>query len=60
MPSALARMPFDRVRMFGPDQSFEAMDSYNGDVAGIGEVVLDVAGGEWREALRGRARAPGR
>lgn len=43
----VGRMSFVRVRMFGPDRPWEAMDSYTGDVAGIGEVVLDVASGEW-------------
>ncbi|MFD3480500.1 hypothetical protein [Streptomyces sp. NPDC058695] len=48
---AVGRMSFVRVRMFGSDYPFEAMDSYTGDVAGIGEVVLDVAAGEWSEAF---------
>ncbi|MFD1276040.1 hypothetical protein ACFQ51_43425 [Streptomyces kaempferi] len=48
---AVGRMSFVRVRMFGPDDPFEARDSYTGDVAGIGEVVLDVAAGEWSEAF---------
>ncbi|WP_327411301.1 hypothetical protein OG458_41945 (plasmid) [Streptomyces sp. NBC_01281] len=47
----VGRMSFVRVRMFGPDHPFDAMDSYTGDVARIGEVVLDVAGGEWTEAF---------
>src|SRR4051812_8931251 len=38
--------------MFGPDHPFEAMDSYTGDVAGIGEVVLDVAAGDWAPGLQ--------
>ncbi|MET9037327.1 hypothetical protein ACWEQ3_29785 [Streptomyces mirabilis] len=44
---AVGRMSFVRVRMFGPDHPFEAMDSYTGDVSRIGEAVLDVATGEW-------------
>ncbi|WP_432190423.1 hypothetical protein [Streptomyces sp. Tue6028] len=48
---AVGRMSFVRVRMFGPDHPFEAMDSYTGDVARIGEVVLDVATGEWEPAF---------
>ncbi|MFE3415477.1 hypothetical protein ACFXMT_46335 [Streptomyces mirabilis] len=48
---AVGRMAFVRVRMFGPDHPFEAMDSYTGDVARIGEVVLDVAAGEWDPAF---------
>lgn len=43
----VGRMSFARVRMFCPDHPFEAMDSYTGDVARIGEMVLDVAAGEW-------------
>jgi GNAT superfamily N-acetyltransferase len=43
----VGRMSFARVRMFGPDHPFEAMDSYTGDVSRIGEVVLDVAAGGW-------------
>ncbi|MDT0488176.1 hypothetical protein [Streptomyces doebereineriae] len=49
---AVGRMSFVRVRMFGPDHPFEAMDSYTGDVAGIGEVVLDVAAGDWAPGLQ--------
>ncbi|WP_405467134.1 hypothetical protein [Streptomyces canus] len=48
----VGRMSFVRVRMFGPDHPFEAMDSYTGDVAGIGEVVLDVAAGDWAPGLQ--------
>jgi GNAT superfamily N-acetyltransferase len=48
---AVGRMSFVRVQMFGPDHPFEAMDSYTGDVARIGEVVLDVAAGEWEPAF---------
>ncbi|MEU6277082.1 hypothetical protein ABZ871_32460 [Streptomyces populi] len=48
---AVGRMSFARVRMFGPDHPFEAMDSYTGDVAHIGEVVLDVAAGGWKPAF---------
>ncbi|MFI2315178.1 hypothetical protein [Streptomyces sp. CB00072] len=40
---AVGRMSFLRVRMFGPDNPFHAMDSYTGDVSRIGERVLDVA-----------------
>ncbi|MFD9484096.1 hypothetical protein [Streptomyces sp. NPDC059991] len=43
----VGRMSFVRVRMFGPDDPFEAMDSYTGDTAGIGEVVLDIGRGQW-------------
>lgn len=43
----VGRMQFVRVRMYGPDHPWEAMDSYTGDTAGIGEVVLDVASGQW-------------
>lgn len=43
----VGRMSFVRVRMFGPDDPFEAMDSYTGDVARIGETVLSVGTGEW-------------
>ncbi|MFE7647526.1 hypothetical protein [Streptomyces phaeoluteigriseus] len=55
---AVGRMSFVRVRMFGPEHPFEAMDSYTGDVAGIGELVLDVAGGEWSEAFEAALAAP--
>ncbi|MFD5814815.1 hypothetical protein [Streptomyces sp. NPDC127038] len=55
---AVGRMSFVRVRMFGPDHPFEAMDSYTGDVAGIGEVVLDVADGEWSEAFEAALAHP--
>ncbi|MFE5098160.1 hypothetical protein ACFRCI_50185 [Streptomyces sp. NPDC056638] len=44
---AVGRMSFVRVRMFGPDDPFEAMDAYTGDVSRIGERVLDVARGEF-------------
>ncbi|MGW4690676.1 hypothetical protein ACWEPM_38170 [Streptomyces sp. NPDC004244] len=47
----VGRMSFVRVRMFGPDHPFEAMDSYTGDVCRIGETVLDVASGEWNSAF---------
>lgn len=43
----VGRMSFVRIRMFGPDHPWEAMDDYSGDVARIGESVLDVAEGEW-------------
>ncbi|MEU9992847.1 hypothetical protein AB0E10_39900 [Streptomyces sp. NPDC048045] len=39
---AVGRMSFVRVRMFGPDDPFDAMDAYTGDVSRIGERVLDV------------------
>ncbi|WP_255311067.1 hypothetical protein [Streptomyces viridosporus] len=42
----VGRMSFVRVRMCGPDHPFPAMDSCTGDVARIGETVLDVALGE--------------
>ncbi|MFC8669019.1 hypothetical protein [Streptomyces sp. NPDC057199] len=54
----VSRMSFVRVRMFGPDHPFEAMDSYTGDVAGIGEVVLDVAGGGWEPAFEAALAHP--
>ncbi len=47
----VGRMSFVRVRMFGPDHPWEAMDSYTGDVSRIGEVVLDVADGRWEPAF---------
>jgi GNAT superfamily N-acetyltransferase len=56
--AAVGRMSFVRVRMFGPDHPFEAMDSYTGDVAGIGEMVLDVAAGEWSEAFEAALAHP--
>ncbi|MFG2432563.1 hypothetical protein [Streptomyces sp. NPDC048590] len=43
----VGRMSFLRVRMFGPDNPFNAMDSYTGDVSRIGECVLDVVLGEF-------------
>ncbi|MFP8959028.1 hypothetical protein ACLIYP_00360 [Streptomyces nanhaiensis] len=43
----VGRMVFVRIRMFGPGHPWEAMDAHSGDVARIGESVLDVAGGEW-------------
>ncbi|MFI6341026.1 hypothetical protein [Streptomyces sp. NPDC050535] len=54
----VGRMSFVRVRMFGPDRPFEAMDAHTGDVAGIGEVVLDVAAGEWDPALEAALAHP--
>ncbi|MFF3313615.1 hypothetical protein [Streptomyces sp. NPDC002952] len=54
----VGRMSFVRVRMFGPDHPYDAMDSYTGDVARIGEVVLDVAGGEWSEAFEAALAHP--
>lgn len=47
----VGRMSFVRVRMFGPGHPFQAMDSYTGDVSRIGEVVLDVADGQWDPAF---------
>lgn len=43
----VGRMVFVRVRMVGPDHPWEAMDAHSGDVARIGESVLDVATGQW-------------
>ncbi|WP_257134994.1 DUF6308 family protein [Streptomyces sp. wa1063] len=43
----VGRMSFLRVRMYGPDNPFHAMDSCTGDVSRIGERVLDVARGEF-------------
>ncbi|MFE9769449.1 hypothetical protein ACFYPC_33855 [Streptomyces sp. NPDC005808] len=54
----VGRMSFVRVRMFGPDHPFEAMDAHTGDVAGIGEVVLDVASGEWEPAFEAALAHP--
>jgi GNAT superfamily N-acetyltransferase len=51
-------MSFVRVRMFGPDHPFEAMDSYTGDVSRIGEVVLDVAEGRWEPAFEAALAHP--
>ncbi|MFI5555737.1 hypothetical protein [Streptomyces sp. NPDC051738] len=51
-------MSFVRVRMFGPDHPFEAMDSYTGDVSRIGEVVLDVADGRWEPAFEAALAHP--
>ncbi|WP_327722304.1 hypothetical protein OG381_48190 [Streptomyces sp. NBC_00490] len=47
---AVGRMSFARVRMFGPDDPFEAMDSHSQDLCRIGETVLDVACGQWDAA----------
>lgn len=47
----VGRMSFVRVRMFGPDHPFHAMDSYTGDVCRIGETLLDVASGQWDTAF---------
>ncbi|MCX4530045.1 hypothetical protein OHA79_44185 [Streptomyces sp. NBC_00841] len=44
---SVGRMSFVRVRMYGPDDPFEAMDSYTGDVAHIGGTVLNVGTREW-------------
>lgn len=54
----VGRMSFVRVRMFGPDHPWKAMDSYTGDVAGIGEVVLDVAAGDWAPGLQATLAQP--
>jgi hypothetical protein len=54
----VGRMSFVRVRMFGPDHPFEAMDSYTGDVSRIGEVVLDVAAGRWEPAFEAARAHP--
>ena len=43
----VGRMSFVRIRMFGPDHLWEAMDDHSGDVARIGETVLDVDTGQW-------------
>jgi hypothetical protein len=55
---AVGRMSFVRVRMFGPDHPFEAMDSYTGDVSRIGEAVLDVAAGEWEPTVEAALAHP--
>ncbi|WP_330342682.1 hypothetical protein [Streptomyces sp. NBC_00557] len=47
----VGRMSFVRVRMFGPDDPFQAMDAYTGDVSRIGERLLDVACGEYAPAF---------
>ncbi|KUM84439.1 MULTISPECIES: hypothetical protein [Streptomyces] len=54
----VGRMSFVRVRMFGPDHPWEAMDSYTGDVSRIGEVVLDVADGRWELAFEAALAHP--
>ena len=54
----VGRMSFVRIRMFGPDHPFEAMDSYTGDVSRIGEVVLDVAAGQWDPAFEAALAHP--
>ncbi|MGW1641547.1 hypothetical protein [Streptomyces lavendulae] len=43
----VGRMSFVRVRMFGPDDPWHAMDDYTGDLCHIGQAVLDVDSGEW-------------
>ncbi|MGW4823221.1 hypothetical protein ACWEP4_30680 [Streptomyces sp. NPDC004227] len=48
---AVGRMSFVRVRMHGPEDPFEAMDSYTADLSRIGETVLDVGTGEWDPAF---------
>lgn len=55
---AVGRMSFVRVRMFGPEHPFFAMDSYTGDVARIGETVLDVASGEFDPAFEAALSHP--
>ncbi|WP_331746945.1 hypothetical protein OG923_34525 (plasmid) [Streptomyces halstedii] len=55
---AVGRMSFVRVRMFGPDSPFHAMDSYTGDVSRIGERVLDVARGEFARDFEGALAHP--
>ncbi|MEU6868625.1 hypothetical protein ABZ924_36260 [Streptomyces sp. NPDC046876] len=47
----VGRMSFVRVRMFGPDHPWHAMDDYTGDLCHIGEAVLDVDSGEWATAF---------
>jgi GNAT superfamily N-acetyltransferase len=47
----VGRMSFVRVRMFGPDDPFEAMDAYTGDVSRIGETLLDVGRCEYAPAF---------
>lgn len=55
---AVGRMSFVRVRMYGPDHPFEAMDSYTGDVSRIGETVLDVGAGGWEPAFEAALAHP--
>ncbi len=47
----VGRMSFVRVRMFGSDDPFEAMDAYTGDVSRIGETLLDVGRSEYAPAF---------
>lgn len=54
----VGRMSFVRVRMLGPDNPFDAMDSYSGDLCGIGETVLDVARGEFDSAFESALAHP--
>lgn len=46
----VCQMSFARVRMFGPDDPSEAMDSHSQGLCRIGETVLDVASGQWHSA----------
>ncbi|MFI0813429.1 hypothetical protein [Streptomyces echinatus] len=48
---AVGRMSFVRVRMFGPDDPFQAMEAYTGDVSRIGETLLDVGRSEYARAF---------
>ncbi|MEU8295622.1 hypothetical protein [Streptomyces pseudogriseolus] len=43
----VGQMSFARVRVYGPDDPFEAMDSHSQDLCRIGETVLDTASGQW-------------
>ncbi|MFB7763505.1 hypothetical protein [Streptomyces xiamenensis] len=47
----VGRMSFVRVKMHGPGNPWEAMDAYSGDLASVGETVLDVGSGEWSPAF---------
>ncbi|MEU6894900.1 hypothetical protein ABZ934_24485 [Streptomyces sp. NPDC046557] len=55
---ALRRMSFVRVRMYGPEDPFQAMDSYTGDVSRIGETVLELGTGEWDTFFEGGLAHP--
>lgn len=48
---AVGRMSFVRVRMYGTEHPFHAMDSYTGDLCRIGATVLAVATGQWDTAF---------
>ncbi|MEU1707604.1 hypothetical protein ABZ478_19700 [Streptomyces sp. NPDC005706] len=48
---AVGRMSFVRVRMFGPDDPFQAMDAYTGDLSRIGETVLDIGRSKFAHAF---------